>query len=361
MEQEIYTALKRVISQWENTFVPLRNLLSAAESINSDMPVFLQSPKGQAAFINCIKALVSENSISSVGNKPNHKGLYSKYKKVTQNEKKDNRLSSEIIRSITPPAAVDYYLKNPENYFEDIDIIHIILNYMRNKDSSVVTVNERAYELFGDEKFFRGDEKARSRGEIVLKRMGLNYRQLGCVETVEPFFSFQKKDFYSKKSRNVFIVENKDTFWSFKRNVMDLPAEIKTDMLIYGEGKKILSSFKYVEEYEINPLVDTIHYFGDLDAEGINIYCELKSRFTEFRIVPFYKGYEAVLEVGLKKGPSKTPKQQKVIEENVIQFVNDFDINIAVKIRKLINGGFYIPQEALSAAVMKERFRYKHD
>ncbi|WP_027631031.1 Wadjet anti-phage system protein JetD domain-containing protein [Ruminiclostridium cellobioparum] len=361
LEQEIFIVLQKVINDSKNKFVPLRNLFSAVESINPDMPVFLQSPEGQAAFLSSINALVYANSISSVGNKTNHKGLHDKYKINKQNEKKDNQLISEIIRNITLPAVLDYYLKNSNDYLKDKDIIDIILNYIKKKEGSVVTVNERAYELFGDEKFFKGDEKDRSRGGVVLKRLGLNYEQLGCIETVEPFFSFQKKDFYLKQVRNIYIIENKDTFWSFKRSVMDSPAVVKPDMLIYGEGKKIISSFKYIDEYEINPGEDTIHYFGDLDAEGINIYCDLKSKFQKYNIIPFYKGYEAVLETGLKKGPAKTPRQQRVSDDNILQFVNGFDINVAVKIRRLINGGLYIPQEALSSAGMKERFRYNHD
>ncbi len=76
---------------------------------------------------------------------------------------------SEIIRNTTLPAVMDYYLKSSDDYLKDKDIIDIILNYMNKKDDSIVTVNERAYELFGDEKSFKGDEKNRSRGEIVLK------------------------------------------------------------------------------------------------------------------------------------------------------------------------------------------------
>lgn len=357
LEQEMYIVLKKLINDSETKFIALRSLFSVAESINLDMPVFLQSPEGQAAFLNSMNALVYEKSISPVGNKPNHMGLYTKYKKIEQNERKDNQLITEIIKNISLPAVLDYYLRYPDDYLKDKDTIAIIINYMKEKDHSVATVNERAYELFGDEKFFKGDVKTRSRGDIILKRLGLNYQQLGCYETVEPFFSFQKKDFYSKQARNIYIIENKDTFWSFKKHIMDLPARIKPDMLIYGEGKKILSSFQYINEYEIHPPADSFHYFGDLDAEGINIYCELKARFPQYNIIPFYEGYEAVLETGLKRGPVKTPKQQKVSEDNILQFVNELDIDLAVRIRKLISGGFYIPQEALSAAGMIERFK----
>lgn len=357
LEQVIHVALKKEINDSENKYIPLRNLFSIVEDINPDMPVFLQSPEGQAVFLSSINTLVYEKSISPVGNKPNHKGLYAKYKKIEQNDKKDNQIITEIIRNISLPAVLDYYLKYPDDYLKDKGIINIIMNYMKERDSSVVTVNERAYELFGDEKFLKGDEKARSRGESVLKRLGLDLQQLGCYETVEPFFSFLKKDFYSKQVHNIYIIENKDTFWSFKKHIMDLPARIKPDMLIYGEGKKILSSFKYIDEYGVNPRVDTVHYFGDLDAEGINIYCDLKAKFPQYNIIPFYEGYEAVLEIGLKRGTAKTPKQQKTNNDNISQFTNELDINLATRIRKLISGGFYMPQEALSAVGMKERFK----
>jgi len=262
----------------------------------------------------------------------------------------------QIVRSITPPATLDYYIKNPNDFLNDKVIIDTISSFLKQKNKELVTVNERAYKLFGDEKFFKGAGKERSRGETVLKRLGLSFLSIGCEETVEPFFGFQKKDFHSLDSRNVYIVENKDTFWSFKRNIMDSPSIIKTDMLIYGEGKKIISSFKFINQYDVNPQTDVFFYFGDLDPEGINIYCELLDEYPQYRISPFYEGYQVVLEVGLRRGTLKTPKQQKVNKENIARFIKGFDQSWALKLKENLVGGFYIPQEALSAAEMKERF-----
>lgn len=354
---DIYRKLKEEIDGFQKRYIPLKRLLSAIECIGFDMPAYLQSPKGQAVFYNAIMKLVSEQLISPVGSKPDTpQGLHLKYRINKKTEKKDNELVAQIIKSIAPPATVDYYLKNPRDFLRDRDIIAVLSSFLQRKEKDLVTVNERAYELFGDEKFFKGAGKSRSRGETVLKRLGLTFTSLGCEETVEPFFSFQQKDFHALVSRNVYIVENKDTFWSLKRSLMDCSSSIKIDMLVYGEGKKIISSFKFMDEYDLDPQADVFFYFGDLDPEGINIYCELLEAYPSYRISPFCEGYEAVLEIGLKRGPAKTPKKQTICRENTDRFIQSFDQSSAVKLKELLQGGFYIPQEALSAAEIRKRF-----
>lgn len=354
---EIYIALKNEIMGVEGKYIQLKSLLSAVESVNNDMPVFLQSPEGKSAISNAFNMLISEQLISPVGNKPfTYSGLYLKYKVHKIAEKKNNELVTQIIRSIELPATVDYYIKHPQDFLHDKPVIDTISSFLKTQSTDIITVNERAYELFGDEKFFKGDERSRSRGEVVLKRLGLDYSHLGCIDTVEPFFSFYKKDFFTRNTRNICIIENKDTFWSFKRNVLDSASTLNADMLIYGEGKKIISSFRFVEEYHVDPEIDTFFYFGDFDAEGINIYCELKELYPKFNILPLCEAYQATLEIGRKRGFAKTPKQQKMNGDNIGKFIRAFNEPWVSEIKRLLDGGFYIPQEALSATKIKERF-----
>lgn len=356
INNEVYIALKKEINSIQGGHVLLERLLSAIEGVNNDMPAFLQSPEGQAAFTDSVLKLVIEQTIAPVGKPKTVRGLHLKYRINRRQEEKDRDLIMQLVRSITPPASLNYYIKNPDEYINDSAIINVISDFLKQNNKDLVTVNERAYQLFGDEKFFRGAGKNRSRGEIVLKRLGLDYASLACEETIEPFFSFQNKDFHSLVSRNIFIVENKDTFWSFKRNIMDCASNIKVDMLVYGEGNKIISSFKFIDEYDVSILSDRFFYFGDLDAEGINIYCELLDKYPRYKVFPFYEGYQAVLEIGLRKQPVKTPTDQKVKKENIDRFIGAFQHSWAAKLNKQLYGGFYIPQEALSAAEMKERF-----
>lgn len=354
---KIYIKLKNEVDKAEGKFILLNRLLFAVESISYDMPAFLQGRDGQEVFLSAINRLILDELIVPVGKKPNtHNGLHLKYRINEKTGQKENELVTQIIKNIELPAKVDYYIQHPYDYLNDRSIIESISSFLKQKNINFATVNERAYEIFGDEKFFKGDEKNRSRGEVVLKRLGLDYADLSCEETVEPFFSFYKKEFFASSNRNIFIIENKDTFWSFKRNTMDLQSNLNLDMLIYGEGKKIISSFRFIEDYDVDAEKDTFFYFGDLDMEGINIYCDLKSKYSQYKIIPFYQGYHTILEIGLKRGVMKTPKQQKTYKDNINKFINEFDKTYATSIEKLINGGFYIPQEALSATKIKERF-----
>ena len=349
--------LKNEILSARGKFVFLAQLLATAETLGSDMPAFLQSPAGQAAFYQAITRLVAENLLLPVGGKPTTStGLYERYRIQRQTDAKDTALAAEIIRSIASPAALDHYLKNLPDFHEDRAIIAVISAFLRRGWTDVVTVNERAYELFGDEKFFKGAGTTRSRGETVLRRLGLTFADLGCKQTLEPFFSFQKKDFHLRPTRFVYIIENKDTFWSFKEQVMDSLAAIDADMVIYGEGKKIISSFRFIEEYDRNPREITFYYFGDLDAEGINIYCELADEYPNYRIVPFAAGYQAILEIGLSKGLRKTPKQQRIKRDNIKKFAASFHQDLSNQLLRCLEEGCYIPQEALSASEMKARF-----
>ncbi|OQA09344.1 MAG: hypothetical protein BWY65_01129 [Firmicutes bacterium ADurb.Bin373] len=357
---ELYNWLEIAVSTFKGRFILLEQLHERAKELNSGMPAYLQSPPGMAAFQQAVRQLVAEQILAPVGKKPaTPQGLHLKYRVIKSPVIFDAGCAADIIRSIAPPAVLDYYLKNPQDFKRDQPIIDIISNFLRQPQRSLLTVNERAYQLFGDEKFFKGAGKNRSRGETVLRRLGLVYADIGCRETVEPFFSFQSKVFHALANRDIYIIENKDTFWSFKEQTMDKPARIKADLIIYGEGKKIISSFRFVEEYAVNLQRDRFYYFGDLDPEGINIYCLLSAEYPQYDIQPFVAGYQAVLEIGLNKAPVKTPKEQRLIKENVEQFLHTFSPPWAAKIKEHLEQGFYIPQEALSAEEMRERFGVK--
>lgn len=329
-------------------------LHSAIEASDGEMPLFLQSPKGKELFSKAVKTLVAEQIISPVGKKPfTHNGLYKKYR-ILNNKSKDSDLITEIIRYIELPSAVDYYIKHPQAFISEREIIKTINDFVKKGVKDIVTVNERAYELFNDEKFFKGDQ--RSRGEAILRRLGLSYSDIGCVDTQEPFFSFYRKDFFSRDMRNICIIENKDTFWSFKKTVLDSDSVLNIDMLIYGEGKKIISSFQFIDQYDIDPCSDKVYYFGDIDPEGINIYCELRDKYYMYNILPLCKAYEGVIEIGRNHELIETPKQQRVSESNIRKFTHFFDEPWDMEIKRILDGGFYIPQEALSCTRLKERF-----
>ena len=354
---ELHKWLANAVSRCKKQTVLLKQLHAWAEELDSGMPVYLQSPPGKAAFQQTISELVAAQTLSPMGKKPaTPGGLHLKYRIIKEPVAPDAALHTEIIRAIAPPAKLDYYLRHPQDFRRDQPIIEVISNFLRQPEPGLLTVNERAYQLFGDEKFFQGAGRDRSRGAGVLNKLRLEYAHMGCRETAEPFFSFQSKDFHNLSARDIYIMENKDTFWSFKEQIMDQPARIRADLIIYGEGKKIISSFQFVDEYAVQPQKDQFYYFGDLDPEGINIYCLLAEEYPPYNIRPFVAGYQALAQIGLQKAPVKTPKAQRLVKKNVARFLTAFEPAMAAKIREHLFQGFYIPQEALSAQEMKERF-----
>ncbi len=354
---ELHKWLADAISSCKKRTVLLKQLYAWAEKLDGGMAMYLQSPLGKAAFQQAVSELVAVQILSPVGKKPaTPGGLHRKYRIIKEPVAPDAALHEEIIRAIAPPAELDYYLRNPQDFRLDQPIIEVISNFLRQPQPGLLTVNERAYQLFGDEKFFQGAGRDRSRGARVLKRLGLGYAHIGCRETAEPFFSFQSKDFHARSARDIYIIENKDTFWSFKEQIMDQRAQLRADLIIYGEGKKIISSFQFVDEYAVKPEQDGFYYFGDLDPEGINIYCLLREEYPQYNIQPFVAGYQALIQIGLQKAPVKTPKAQRLVKKNVANFLTAFEPSWAAKIGEHLLQGFYIPQEALSALEMKERF-----
>ncbi|MDD4681410.1 MAG: hypothetical protein PHP79_11145, partial [Clostridia bacterium] len=206
LEQEMIEKLRNKISYNRGSYILLAVLQKTVEGMNQEMPAFLMSSDGRAIFRRCIGTLISDNLISPVGRKPDlADGLYSKYRIFKTSQRKDEELASQIVRTIAPPARIDFYLKNPDLYLKDRDVIEKIIGFLNQATGDIVTVNERSYQLFGDEKFFRGAQSSRSRGETILHRLGLDYRDIGCEETLEPFFSFISKDFHSATDRHIFI------------------------------------------------------------------------------------------------------------------------------------------------------------
>ena len=125
-------------------------------------------------------------------------------------------------------------------------------------------------------------------------------------------------------------------------------------MIIYGEGKKILKSFSYIEEFEIDEK-DKIYYFGDIDFEGVNIYITLKERFKNYDIEVFKKGYETILDIEEK--PENIRKSQNENKEKIEKFLEEFDEKYKERLIKIFENKKYIPQEVFNYEIALEKMK----
>ena len=218
------------------------------------------------------------------GKKP---ALYREYW-ILEEKRNYCELEKELDYEITPLISVDYYRAHPDLYEKDRQWILLLNDFLKNKKESLnyqESLNERSFEIWGREKFL-----SREQGRKILKRCGLNEEFLNVYRTTEPLAYYSHTRVVPQ---NLLILENKDTFYSMRRHLLegnDKILGVPVGTLVYGAGKGILRTFQDFD-FCVEPYMkageNRIYYFGDLDYEGIGIYESLAALFAErWEIVP---------------------------------------------------------------------------
>ena len=253
---------------------------------------------------------------------------------------------NELV-SLSRPISIDYYVTHGDEYLRDRNHILRINDFiLRREECEVLTVNERSYELFGDEKAIAMPDEASVKGALILKNLRLTLDDIRAKQVYEPFFWIEKdfSNLQGKAERTVLIVENKDTFWTLQQAVTDgVLAGIH--LVIYGEGNAILKKFEYIETVGGVP-DDRYRYFGDIDWEGISIYNRLRARYPEYDIRPATALYAFILQ---KAGPAGArPLRRLQRAGNLSPFLDFFDAKTGDAIRQIVKAERYLPQEVLN-------------
>ena len=265
-------------------------------------------------------------------------GNFERYRILKLKEENEEKIKEEILK-LDKKIKIDYFLKHPKEYMKNkriIKPIHEFIKQIDEKSIETITVNERSYQIYKNEKCLKENEE-------ILKKLGLTYKDLYIYDTYEPFFYYINTEYKIRKLKNktILIIENKDTFWTIVKTIQKLKIE-NIYMIIYGEGKKILKSFSFIEEFKIDSK-DNIYYFGDIDFEGINIYVSLKEKYNEYNISVYTKGYETILDI--EKTPEKIRKNQNINQDKIEKFINEFDKKYKDKLIEILSNKKYIPQE----------------
>ena len=271
-------------------------------------------------------------------------GSFEKYKILKLKEENEEKIKEEILK-LDKKIKIDYFLKHPKEYIKYKKIIIPINEFIKQTNGGkieTITVNERSYQIYKNEKCLKENEE-------ILKKLGLTCKDLYAYDTYEPFFYYINTEYKIRKLKNktILIIENKDTFWTIVKAIQKLKIE-NIYMIIYGEGKKILKSFSFIEEFKIDSK-DNIYYFGDIDFEGINIYVSLKEKYNRYNISAYTKGYETILDI--EKTPEKVRKNQNINQDKIEKFINEFDKEYKDKLIEIFNNKKYIPQEVFNYEV----------
>ena len=195
----------------------------------------------------------------------------------------------------------------------------------------------------------------REGGMELLKRLEFSFDKLNYYETSEPMA------YYSHKKtipQNLLIIENKDTFYSMRKHLIDgsnkiMGMEIGT--LIYGGGKAIYKSFqdysRGVEPY-FKHEKNKVYYFGDLDYEGILIYETLCEKYKDdVEIILFKTAYEKMLQKAEEIGVTELADTKEGQNKNIgTYFIEQFSLMMQDKMKRILEKHKYIPQEIVNSS-----------
>ena len=262
-----------------------------------------------------------------------------------------SRQTEELKFAMVPTICTDYYLKHPKVYLREEKWVKLLNQYfLDTKDDTCepASVNERSFQIFGREKFLQ-----REQGKKILSHCGVSLEQLHVYHTTEPLACYSAD---KGTPQTVLILENKDTFYSMRKSLMDGANHVfgeKIASLIYGAGKGIYRSFEdfsFSVEPHINAPGNRILYFGDLDYEGIGIYEHLAKAFDLMcRIVPFVEAYRNMITKAGRYGyvnlPDTSDGQNRSLSG---RFFSYFAKEDQEEMQKILATGKYVPQEILS-------------
>lgn len=300
---------------------------------------------GYLSFYHAMEKLIASSYIKPIGKKKI--GLYpSLYAAYTLLRHTDQLPSPVEFFSLHPRMNPQKYYMNLTAWNDVKPFLMTISNYLYNPDHSWLTASERSLDLFQDEKWLG------QKGKSVLRSVGLQLSDLNCFETTEPFF--YRLWGVPELSRNVLIVENKDTFYTCKQWI-DKCGELlgqSFDAIVYGEGNKIIKSFPFAHEVWGNTFSSVkFFYVGDLDPRGIWIVDKLQSHY-KFPIYPLLTFYRAMISSG------KCVDQYTVHREKpplcTYPFLTHFSEEERVYIDQLFAEKRRIPQESVNLKILRK-------
>lgn len=315
--------------------------------ITIDQLMKLSGPMEYLSFADLINIYVNENILAPVtasGKNGRSPALFNKYRIKVVN---DYESVLEDIKKLYPSFNIFKYVKNPENYLKykyEIDMLSDFL--WKNKELLIVpvSINERSFQIWGKEKLLKDSS-------IINKIFYYNDMDLSLLnyyETPEPFFEYI---YYSGDIMNILIIENKDTWFSLRKIMREERRNClfrNYHILLYGEGKKIISRNDRFKEYDslLSKSKNTYYYFGDLDYEGIEIFQKLKANNEYININLCTELYLLMLKESEKFRLPDTKSGQK--KTDIELFLQNFNNENKQKIINILDNGLYIPQEILN-------------
>ncbi|MBE0451693.1 MAG: hypothetical protein IBX70_12720 [Clostridia bacterium] len=307
-------------------------------------------------FHKTISALVAEGKLKPTKDGKDTNGkqppLAKKYRVI---EERRQDLGDDLIREIEMNFPLiynrSYYKSHLEQYLDDRDWILKLCAYHNRADCPLLdemSINERFYDIFKLEKL-GSDTRIRS----ILRKLSIDLTDLNCYKTPEPFIYYSNKEMNAHK---ILIIENKDTWYTMRKLMNEGFGPF--DTIIYGEGKKILSSIEEIEVHQKEYFRDSLSeyfYFGDLDDEGLNIFLMLKEKMKPMEISLWEHGYKTMLKAACAPEYWRKYKIQRSLSrhqvESALHFLSETELD---NVMHRFSENLYLPQEIVNHRILRK-------
>lgn len=313
--------------------------------------------KEHKELVGLIRKLIKENKIKPIKTSDltaMHEQIYTKYRIIKHETEDDKEYIEEINYKTCDKLGIDYYRRNLKDYKKHRTAIMDLNDYFLRNSSNLqkrISINERSYEIFNDEKFITSRE-----GKEVLKNLKIDIvKDLNVYNTPEPFIYLSVN---RVSPQTILIIENKDTYVTVTKMLLEEKEVLKNkiDTVIYGEGRKIINSIRGIKdditlEYMLNK-ENKFLYWGDIDRTGLSIYYSLKNSIEDLNINLFENAYHHMIEKASNRKIRLSVKNQKDKYKDALENIDN--IELREKIRRILLEGKYIPQESLNMYDLEE-------
>jgi len=216
---------------------------------------------------------------------------------------------------------------NPDTLRDLLAIHRFLAEGGRTRE--LVPTRERSVELFGDEK--RLDILLRSR---LFLRVGLGPALLRIREVPVPIV--WEPGPAETDATSILVLENLHTYDSFRRWNAREGAYLG---IVYGSGKAFAGMLDDLARITIDLGALEIHYFGDLDGEGIQIPATAARVLGDLPLVASERWYNLLLTRG---AGLILPDVEPYTPEFALQWLPE---HLRVPVRQLLAAGRRLPQE----------------
>ncbi len=323
--------------------------------ITVDVLLKMAGPMLYDEFAKLVYACIEDNvmdPVKSSGTNGRRPALYNKYR-ICRSET-DYTNAQKDIKMLHPSFNHSKYAKHPEVYVKHKEEINMLSRFLWEHAGQLqhpMSINERSFQIWGQEKLL----KDRSVIAGIFNYNELDLSLLNFYETPEPFFEYIHSN---EDEMNILIIENKDTWFSLRKIIREDKVNHlfrQYHVLLYGEGKKIISRNDRLKEYDrlLPGSRNCYYYFGDLDFEGIEIYNTLVDTNKELNISLCTELYAWMLQKSTQYDLPKTKAGQRVTD--IQAFLTHFNERECQSINHILHSGLYIPQEILNYSLLKNK------